>query len=140
MRYDSGKHMKNLSKNLIFAITLLLFVTVIFSFLFEMEGTPPKTMNMSELADKVNTDGVKNIVISGNDLKITLTDDSLALSKKESESGIVETLSNYGVDKEKLRKVNITVEDPSGFKYWMGILIPTLLPIFFMIFLFWFIF
>lgn len=140
MRYDSGKHMKNLSKNLIFAITLLLFVTVIFSLLFGIEEKAPKAISMSELAEKVNTDRVKNIVISGNDLNIILADDTKEVSKKESESGIVETLSNYGVDKEKLRKVNITVEDPSGFKYWMGILIPTLLPILLMVFFFWFIF
>lgn len=97
-------------------------------------------INMSDLAEKVNNESVKSIVVSGNDLAITLSDDSEAVSKKESESGIVETLSNYGVEKEKLRKVSMTVEDPSGFKYWMSILIPSLIPVFFMLFIFWFIF
>lgn len=136
----SKKYMKNLSRNLLFAIFLMMFLTIAFSFFFEAEKGKPVEINMSELAEKVNNESVKSIVVSGNNLAVTLSDDSEAVSKKESESGIVETLSNYGVEKEKLRKVSMTVEDPSGFKYWMSILIPSLIPVFFMLFIFWFIF
>ncbi len=50
-------------------------------------------------------------------------------SRKESNVSITETLKNYGVSAKELQKVKIKVEGPGGFKYWMSVLIPALLPI-----------
>lgn len=59
-------------------------------------------------------------------------------AKKETESSLTETLSNYGVDKNKLAAVAISVNDEDGWGYWFINLLPIILPLLFMIGFFWF--
>jgi len=132
--------MKHFSKNLFFAIFGLFLVTLAFSLFVNVTGSEPVRLSISELAQKINAGEVQEILVQGNDLSVTLSGDQEAVSRKESETGIVETLTRYGVTEEALREVSVSVEDPGGFRYWMSILIPSLLPIILMILIFWFIF
>ena len=59
-------------------------------------------------------------------------------ARKEGNEALSTTLSNYGVTADELRSVKIEVKDPTGFGYWVGILSPFLIPLFFIIFLIWF--
>jgi cell division protease FtsH len=142
-RYDEWAHesyMKNLSKNLFFAVFLLFAVTAVFSFFAETDNADPKVITLSELAAKISDGEVTRVVVNGEELKVSLKDGGEVISRKETETGFSETIVNYGVAPEMLRTMEISVEEPSGFKYWMGILIPTLLPVILMVALFWFIF
>ncbi|KKT91972.1 MAG: ATP-dependent zinc metalloprotease FtsH [Candidatus Jorgensenbacteria bacterium GW2011_GWA2_45_13] len=132
--------MKNFSKNLLFAIIGLFVITIVFSFFSGTGETNSVALSVSQVVEKVNSGSVQSITVNGDDLLLTLEDGSRATSQKEAEAGITETLKNYGVDPEKLQGVDIKVENQSGFKYWMGILIPTLLPVILMIVIFWYIF
>ena len=128
-----------LYKNILWATITLLLVSFTFSLLFQT-GKAPISLTISELTAKVNQSEVKTISVQGNDLKIELKNGDLATSKKETELGLSQTLANYGVTPEALQSVDLKVEDESGLKFWMGILVPTLLPIIAMIAIFWFIF
>lgn len=64
--------------------------------------------------------------------------DQKRLARKEAGASLSETLSNYGVTAYQLKGVQIEVKDPTGFGYWLGVLSPFLIPIFFIIFLIWF--
>lgn len=132
--------MKNFSKNLLLAIVGLFFITLAFSFLAGGGHESPASLSVSQLAEKVNAGNVKSITVSGDDLSIKLSDGSEAISQKEAETGIVETLKNYGVEPSKLQEVNISVENQSGLKYWIGLFGPSILTVVFMLALFWFIF
>ncbi|MGC9602865.1 MAG: ATP-dependent zinc metalloprotease FtsH [Minisyncoccia bacterium] len=132
--------MKNFSKNFLGALTFLLLVAFIFSLFFSGTGSDVQQLSIDQLAQKINAGQVKSILVNGNDLQIKLQDGKDALSRKESETGIIETLYNYGVASSTLAKVELSVQDESGFKYWMGILIPTLLPIVVLAVVFWWIF
>ena len=88
--------MKNFSKNLLFAIVGLLLVTLAFSYFAGSPAPAPQTLSVSDVAQKVNAGDVKTITVNGNDLALTLTDGSQAVSQKEEETGVVETLKNYG--------------------------------------------
>ncbi len=132
--------MKNLSKNLIGVILILFAVTATFSLFVEMNADVPKTFTLNELASKINGGEVSGVTVSGNELTVVLGDGTEAVSRKESEAGISQTLANYGVDPEKLRNVELSVKDPGGFKYWMSIIIPSLLPVLLMLAIFWVIF
>lgn len=132
--------MKNLSKNLLFAIVILFSATLIFSMLLDAAPKSEEPVSLSALAGKINEGQVKNIVVSENDLSVTFTDDSKTTVKKEPGVGITETLKNYSVDPEKFKNVDLRVEDPSGAKYWAAILIPSLLPILLLILVFFFMF
>ena len=133
--------MKQLTQRLLLAITVLLFVTVLFSlFTGTSGGGGTKILSLDELAKAITAGNVKQLTVAGNDIKAVMKDGSRATSKKETEAGLVETLKNYGVSAESLQGVAFSMADESGAKYWMGILVPALLPVIIMVALFWWIF
>ncbi len=133
--------MNKFTKNFTGALIILLFVALVFS-LFSSSDTSsnPQNLSIDALAQKIIAGQVKSINVNGNDLEIKLQDGTDAYSRKENETGIIETLGVYGVTTSTLAKVQLSVQDESGFKYWMGILIPTVLPIIIMVAIFWWIF
>ena len=56
--------------------------------------------------------GVADQIIFNTRLAITMKDGTLAQAKKETESGLSETLKNYGVDPAKIAATNITDRVP----------------------------
>ncbi len=131
--------MQPLSKNITGAVTILLMVAVVFSF-FVGDATAPKVLTMSELVSQINDGSVTKVVVSGNNLAITLKDGTAAEAKKEFESGLSETLKNYGVNSSSLATVAIEVKEESGSRFWLGILVPTVLPLLLLVGFFWFMF
>jgi cell division protease FtsH len=132
--------MKNFSKNLLFGITFLIFITFFFSLFLEIFSAKPEVISVSKLVEKIKAGEVTRITVNGDDLEITLKSGKLLTSRKESESSITETLKNYGLEPALLEKIELKVSEPSGMKYWLGILIPSLLPILVMVLIFWWIF
>ena len=97
-------------------------------------------ISISQVAQMVNAGEVKTIVVSGNTLDIVATDGSEKISKKETETGITETLKNYGVTAEALAKTSIEIKSESGIGYWLMNILPIALPMVFMLFFMWFLF
>ncbi|MGC9968235.1 MAG: ATP-dependent zinc metalloprotease FtsH [Minisyncoccia bacterium] len=131
--------MSNLTKNILWAILTLIVISLLFSF-FVNPPASPQTLNLNQLVDKINAGQVTKVVVNGNDLAVTQKDGSAAVSKKESESGISETLKNLGVNPTALQGVDLEVQEQSGWQFWAGILIPTLLPLIAIGFFFWLMF
>src|SRR6185369_8960073 len=129
--------MKSFSKNIAAAITILLMAALVFSF-FMAGGTKSSALTMNDLVAKINAGTVTKIDVSGNDLTITLKDGTTATATKETETGLTDTLKNYGVDPVALRQVPLEVKAESGTQFWLGILVPTLLPLLILIGFFWF--
>lgn len=131
--------MKLLSKNIIWGIITLSAITIMFSLL--MSFSPTKSvLTIDQLVSRINDDQVSKIVVNGNTLNIELRNGDKVTTRKETELGLTETLKNYGVDEVALADVSLSVEDESGWQFWMGILIPTVLPIIVILGIFWFIF
>jgi cell division protease FtsH len=130
--------MKNLSKNLLFGILILFSATVIFSFFLQDPAKKPESLSLNTLAQKINEGSVKKIVVQGDTLQVTLADDSKAEAQKETGGTITETLMNYSVDGEKLKAVELRVENPGGGKYWASIILPSLIPILIMVLILFF--
>jgi cell division protease FtsH len=130
----TGKQFLNniVSTVLIFAVLLTLYSFVVGNF------EEPEEMTLSELAQGITSGEVVAIAVEGEDLKITLDDESERISKKEVESSLSETLGNYGVLPEALSNVAIEIKNPSGFGYWTLNLLPFLLPLLFLGFIIWF--
>ncbi len=131
--------MRTMTKNIFWAIITLLLVAFIFS-LFYTGGEQPAVLTIDQLVSKINAGEVSKITVNGNNLKIQLKDNSQAVSAKETEAGLSETLKNYGVDSAALQKVNLEIQQESGWSYWLSILIPTLLPLIIIGVLFWLMF
>lgn len=132
--------MKNLSKSFLWIIIVFLGTSLIFSFIMEYQNQEPEKLSINQVAQRIESGEVNSIVVSGNELDIELASGDKAVSKKESESALTETLRNYGVPTESLQAVSIEVKEQSGFKYWASILVPTLLPLIIIVLIFWWMF
>ena len=108
--------------------------------IFVGSGESPKPLTMDQLVSKINSGDVTNIVVNGNNLEVVLKDGVKAKARKETEAGLSETLKNLGVEERSLQSVSLEVKEESGARFWLGILVPTLLPLIIMIAIFWFIF
>ncbi len=131
--------MTSFYKNLLWAIATLVLISLVFSALLPSEPKPEK-LSLTQLAEKVKGGGVKEIKVNGERLLILLEGGAKAVSQKETESGVTETFSRLGVSPEALNRVRVEVEDQSGWQFWAGILIPTLLPLLIIGVIFWLMF
>ncbi len=119
--------MKNLVKNLGLVLLVFLFISGIFV-LYGAPEKKPEQISLSTLVSQVNEGRVKTITVKNENLEILLNDGTKEKSIKEAESGITETLKNYGVNQERLNGVGIEVKTDSSFSLWMGAILPFLLP------------
>jgi cell division protease FtsH len=131
--------MKSFYKNIIVGFLILLSISLVFSSLMSLEKKPSK-LSLNDLALKINNDEVKEITVSGSNLKVILKDNAEFEAQKEAESGVVETLKNLGVNPEALQKVSIKIESESDWKIWLGFLLQTFLPLIVIMLFFWFTF
>ncbi len=134
-----NKMTKTIYKNIFWAVATMIAITLIFSVLFETAGTT-ENLSINQLVTKINSGEVAKITVQGNDLLIDLKDGKKATAKKETDASLSQTLNNYGVTPSVLDQVNLEVQDESGFKFWMSVLIPTLLPLIAVGFVFWLLF
>ncbi len=116
--------------NILIAFLVLFLISAIFS-LFNVENKKVESISLSQLAEEINEGKVKSIVVEENNLTVLLKDGEIKQkTQKEREASLSETLTNYGVSPEKLREVDVVVKEPSGFVFWLKILLPFLLPFF----------
>ena len=129
--------MKNLFKN--FAVVILVFfaVSAVFSFISQDKAGAPEQLSLSQLVEQINQEKVKQIIIEGNNLKITFSDDKKALTQKETEASLSQTLANYGIDKGKLEKVEIHVKSESNTVLVIGQILSVAVPVLMLVFFFW---
>ncbi|PIR58498.1 MAG: cell division protein FtsH [Parcubacteria group bacterium CG10_big_fil_rev_8_21_14_0_10_35_15] len=129
--------MKNLLKN--FAVILLIFfgISAVFSFISQDKTNTPEQLSLSQLVEQINQEKTKQIIVEGNNLKITFLDNKKAFAQKETEDSLSQTLANYGVDKEKLEKVEIQIKNESNAVLVIGQILSIAIPILMLVFFFW---
>lgn len=132
--------MNNFAKNVVFVLFFLFTATIVFSLIVEISTTKPEEISLNELAQLVSDGEVEKILIKGDSLEITLADNEAAVSQKEPDTSLTQTLLNLGVNAEDIRMVELVAEGPGGFRYWAGIILPALIPILIIIFIFLWIF
>ena len=88
-----------------------------------------KTLDQATFASRLDKGEVTEIIIRGNRMEVTLSDKSVVFVDKEVQTSVPELLSDYGIDPEKARNIKTTVKEPSGFAYWGGILLQSLIPL-----------
>ncbi|KKS66030.1 MAG: ATP-dependent metalloprotease FtsH, cell division protease FtsH [Parcubacteria group bacterium GW2011_GWC1_43_12] len=124
--------MKSLLKNLFIIIVIFLAISSLFSFFSNSSKDEIKKITLTELARQINEEKVEKITVKGQELEITLKDKNQETSTKEAESGLTESLRNYGVDSQKLQQVQLEVSDSgnSGWRFWLiNVILPFILPL-----------
>lgn len=120
---------------------IFLAILALYSVLVGDPASKPEDISLSELSGKIREGVVKSILVEGEKLTITFNDEAgtTVKSKKELETSLTESLANYGVTPEELAASNIEIKNESGFFYWLGNLLPFLVPVLFIVIFFWFI-
>ena len=123
--------------NVIATLFILFLLTGVYSFLSD-RLTETEDIPLSTLAQEIRQGNVTAITVQGEDLTVTYKDSVEKTSKKEAGTALTETFANYGVTATELSHVEITVEGPSGFRYFLLTFAPFLLQILLIGFFIWF--
>ncbi len=113
-------------KNVVIFFLALLVIGAVFS--TASLSSKAKDVDLSTLAEQIQEEDVRSIEIRGGELHVTLMDGTKEVAVKEPGGSFVTMLKDYGVEAEKLQLVQLSVKEPGGFGYWMGVLIPVILP------------
>ncbi len=120
--------MEKLLKNIAVVVFLFLLISGLMV-LYSAPTQKPAEISLSEVANQINEGKVKDITVDNDNLNINLNDGTKEKSVKEPQGSLTESLSNYGVDKEKIQGVKIDIKQLSGWdSFLQGILLPFLLP------------
>ena len=129
--------MKNLSKNLIWALVILMMLSVFYSLVAGQFGNK-KELSLSDLVLKINAGEVGEITVVDSTLEIKLKNGQEFTAQKEAEAGITETLKNYGVDSGKLGAVSVKIKNRGAMNFLLSFVLPILGPILLIVFFLWF--
>lgn len=138
-----GKKASGIPENKQFLVNLLTTLVIFFllistySIIAEQKKKESQ-IAVSQLATDVIAGTVSKILVKGDALEIIYNDEEEKKSKKESGTALSETLVNYGVTPESLSRVEIEIDNPSGFRFWFFSLLPFLLPFLLIGFFLWF--
>jgi len=127
--------MKTLVKNFVLVLLVFLAVSAFFS-LVEI-SKEVKEISINQLAIEINQEAVKEVTVLGEKVKIVYQDDTEAITRKEVESSLSESLINYGVNQEFLAKTEINIKEAGGYWIWLNPLLFTVLPLLAFGFFFW---
>ena len=132
--------MKSLLKNFLLVVLILLLVSSIFSLFAPGAMRGKKEISFSQVVKDIEAGRVQKIVVSGNELLVVYQEGREALSRKESEASLSQSLINYGLAEQKLKNLQIEVqkEKVSGWGWLLPVL--ALLPLLFFGWFFWMMF
>ena len=129
--------MKSLLKNILIAFIIFLVIASIFSLTQEIQNNKAEKISFSQLAEQINDDQVKKVLIKGNKLNIELKNGRKEVAYKETESSFTQSLKNYGISPEKIKGIEIDIKEESNLNFWLGVVIPFLLPTIIILIFFW---
>lgn len=129
----------NFWNNMLSTVMLLVFITLVFSYLSENKK-PPEELSISDVVTQVQAGEVKEIIVRGSKLEISYNDETRnpGEAKRETDASVSESLVNFGVTPEQLKSITIDVQRETGFAYWFGQFAPFLFPLIFLGLIIWF--
>jgi cell division protease FtsH len=129
----------NFWNNILSGVLFLVMLSFVYA---QFSGTTekPEEYSISQLAEQIKRDEVREIIVKGSALEINYKDETRTdgLAKKENDAAVTETLANLGVTTEEIARVAIKVEQESGFRYWFSNLAPFLFPLVLLGVIIWF--
>jgi len=132
--------MKFLFKNLLLILVIFLIVSSLFAYFFE-PFSAKEEISLKQLVQDINQEKVESIIAFGSELEIKYKDGKEAVSRKEPETGLRETLVAYGAGQENLNKISVDIKpEKQGASSWLvPLLIFGVAPLLLFGVFFWFI-
>lgn len=132
--------MKQFVKNFLIILLTLFLVAALLSTAKFGQDKKPEQVGITRLVQEINNEQIDRIEVSGDTIHAYLRDaNARPLEiKKETGQAFSELMDNYAVPAEKLSKVNVEVKEESGWRFWISVLAPWLLPILLLVALIYF--
>lgn len=119
-------------------IAVLIFFSITLVYTLVSDKTEEvKNITISEVAKSINEGSVEKIVVAGETIEVSFKDGTKGKAKKEAESALSETLSNYGLSGEAIFSAPIEVKNQSNFGYILLNILPFALPVLLIGFFVW---
>lgn len=118
-----------LLKNIGLALLILLIVLTVVGLYGRPLTATSQQVSLTQVVDQIKSGNVESINVNQSELEIKLKGaDKILKTQKEDNTSITETLKNLGVTEQQLQPIELNVDQPSGLSYWLGALLPVLLP------------
>jgi cell division protease FtsH len=109
-----------LKNGLVYLLIIVAVGALFFNVFSPSEGMT--TVPLTEVAQEAKKGNIREIVVSGDQLTVTLASGGKVRSHKEQASDITEVLRNLGVTENQLSNISIQFKEASEFGNWIGIL------------------
>ncbi len=122
--------MKQVLKNFFIVVATLFVIAAVVS-MFNFTGVRPESASISELVTKIKADEVSVVEVRGDTLTVKLKDKNAKPLEIKRETGVSfgELLAPYGVTSEELNKISVEIKEQSGWRFWVGIIAPWIIPL-----------
>lgn len=114
-------------KNFVFFLAGLLVIAGALSFIDLKHAATPE-VSVGELVEQVNQGQVSAIQVQGDVMNVTLANGNKETVRKEAGESFSELMKNYSVPTDRLAAVKLTIKREGGFGYYLGALLPMLIP------------
>ncbi|MEK7610029.1 MAG: ATP-dependent zinc metalloprotease FtsH [Patescibacteria group bacterium] len=121
---------------IIIIVLIFLLISGIYSQFANIPNST-KLVSISDIASDLEKGSIVSLSIQRDQIIATYVDKSIKTAQKEVDASLTESLSRFGVSSARLASTTITIEQPSGFGYWVGQLAPFLAPLLFLVFFIW---
>ncbi|MEZ4676200.1 MAG: ATP-dependent zinc metalloprotease FtsH [Caldilineaceae bacterium] len=118
----------NLRSGIVYLLLVIALGAFLYTSLVRRTGQQIQTVSIADVAQMVRSNEVEQLSIKDDRITIRKHTGEPYQSRKELDTGLVETLRNLGVTTEELARVDVTVEAPKFWENWSGILL-ALLPL-----------
>ncbi len=127
-----------MGKNIGIALLIILAgATLIGLYSRPLEKT--EDVSLSKVAEKIRDHQVEKLTVNQNEISAEVKNsDTKLITQKEPDASVTDTFINLGVSEEQLDALELSVQKPSGFSFWVATLIPLLLPFLLLAAFLWF--
>ena len=119
--------MRSLARNFLIFFLVIVVIMGVLS-LFNSSLNKPEIVGIATIVEKITQKEVQTIDVQGDKLTVTLKEGNQLESRKEPTDSLSALLKNYGVDPAIYKDVAINVKDVSGTAFWLGSILPFLIP------------
>ena len=123
-------------------MSMLVWAAIIYLALsFGLEGFRNSEVaepTISDVVSSIQAGEIEEIIVRGQKVRITYTDEKIGELRKDSIASFDETLLNLGVTAEDLAHIGYSVKKETGLGYWLRTLLPFLFPLLILGFFFWY--
>ena len=120
------------------AFGVFLALSLGYSFVRQYISAQDEIVPLSQIAQDITAGNITALDVSGDAITATYQDGKTKKSRKETESSLTQTLSDYGIAPERLASVKIEIKDEGGLRFWALTLLPILVPVVFLFGVIWY--